>query len=115
MSELFQRIDTVFLEAADFEASIKWYIENLNLSIRWRDERMCTFHAGGQTPFTLLCKDAIKNGVYPVFNLYANDIYKAHRVLSANGVDVTPIKDYGSVLAFDFRDLHGNLFHVCNF
>ena len=121
---LFKRIDTVFLPVRNLEKSIAWYIETLGVSLLWHVPGVGSLKIG-ETPLTLL------QGSYPgreealdpdsefqpivevPFNLYANDIEHAHRVLLEKGVDVGAILDQGDVKEFQFRDPDGNCLGVC--
>jgi catechol 2,3-dioxygenase-like lactoylglutathione lyase family enzyme len=116
MSQLFKRIDTVFLEVTDMDRSIKWYTEVLGFNLRWYVQE--TGYAAiniGETPLTLVKANEVKPATYSPFNFYTPDINKAYEELKRNGVDVEEIVDYGDVLSFNFKDPDGHILGVCYF
>ncbi|MFB0842389.1 VOC family protein [Paenibacillus oleatilyticus] len=114
MSELFSRVDTVFLIAGEFDRSIEWYGEKLGLTPGYRSRGAATFHAGSGTPLTLI-DAAVLEEEHPIFNFYTPDIDVAHKHLTERGADPGPIRHYGDMATFDFRDVDGRLLNVCHY
>lgn len=117
MSNLFKRIDTVFLQVTNYEKAVEWYTEVLGFTVRWNDE--VNGYAAlniGETPLTLVrtTKEISKNSHIP-FNFYVPNIESAHKHLVEHGVKVEPINEDGTVKWFNFEDLEGNQLGVCYF
>ncbi|WP_226683021.1 VOC family protein [Sutcliffiella horikoshii] len=116
MSELFKRIDTVFLEVTDMEKSIGWYTDVLGFSVRWHDvENGYAAIEMGETPLTLVRAEKVTPGSHCLLNFYSSDIYDAHQKLRERGVPVDDVVDYGTVLSFEFKDPDGHILGVCYF
>jgi catechol 2,3-dioxygenase-like lactoylglutathione lyase family enzyme len=116
MSQLFKRIDTVFLQVSDIDESIKWYTETLGFNLRWFDnENGYAAINVSETPLTLVRVKEVKPATHNPFNFYTSDINKVHEELNKKGVEVEDIVDYGNVLSFNFKDLDGNTLGVCYF
>ncbi|TCP54748.1 putative enzyme related to lactoylglutathione lyase [Tumebacillus sp. BK434] len=118
MSELYKRIDTVFLPVRDLEASVAWYAEHLGMKQRWKVNGYAALDiAGGETPLTL-CAVAEGEDVRPsarcVFNLYAADIQAAYQKLKDGGVTLSEMF-HDDVDWFEFRDPDGHVLGVCHF
>jgi catechol 2,3-dioxygenase-like lactoylglutathione lyase family enzyme len=117
MSNLFKRIDTVFLKVADFEKAIDWYQTVLGFSVRWVDEKGGYAALNiGETPLTLVRSTTVEPASSKVsFNFFTPDIHSSHQHLLNNNVEVEPIQEDGNVKWFDFKDLEGNHLGVCFF
>lgn len=109
-----ERIDTVLLRVPDLERTVRWYTETLGLKIKWRTDLIATLKAGDGTPITFVPQDAVKEEC-PFFNFYTSDLREAYEEMKLLGVEVGPIRDYGTVQTFDFRDDSGQLLNVCHF
>ncbi|GAA4726472.1 VOC family protein [Brevibacillus fulvus] len=118
MSRLLQRIDSVFLVVKEFEKAITWYSETLGLEIRFRNNAIAAFNVGSSdnTALTLVNADVLAEGeVHPQFNFFTEDIEAAHAYFTERKVDVGPIRDYGDMRTFDFKDLDGHTLNVVTF
>lgn len=117
MSNLFKRIDTVFLKVYNFEKAIQWYSSVLGFSVRWVDEKAGYAALNiGETPLTLVRSTAVENSESNIsFNFYTPNAEEAHQHLINNGVDAGPIQEDGNVKWFKFKDLEGNALEVCSF
>lgn len=111
---LFERVDTVFVVVEDFRKAIDWYKHKLGLKPVFQADGACALTTGETTPVTLIDASVLEEE-HPIFNFYAADIQSAHQHLSSRGIQVGPIRDYGSMSTFDFRDLDGRLLNVCSF
>ena len=114
MEQLFQRVDTVFLRANNFERAFRWYNETLGLPVIWRTDVIAAFKVGDKSPITLVKKDAVAEQ-HPLCHFFAEDIARTHEELQKRGVSVGPIRDYGTVQLFDFTDSEGHLMNVCHY
>ncbi len=114
MDQVFDRIDTIFLQVDDFERAFEWYHKTLGFPVIWRTDIIAALKAGDRTPITLVKKGAVSER-HPLFNFYAPDIQKAHDTLRERGVSVGEIRDYGTVQIFDFTDIEGHVLNACHF
>lgn len=118
MSDLFKHIDSVFLVVKDFDKSIAWYTEHLGFPLRFRNNAIAAINIGepSNTPLTLVNANVLGEGeVHPLFNFFTEDIEAAHAYLSERGVEAGPIRDYGDLKTFDFKDLDGHTLNVVTF
>lgn len=110
MSEMFKRIDTVFLQVRDFDKAIDWYSTVLGFLVRWRfDQGGYAALEVGETPLTI-----VRSESHMPFNFYVSDIAEAHHHLLQHDVKTGPIQDDGSVKWFEFEDPDGNKLGVCH-
>ncbi len=121
MSQLFARIDTIFLTVSNLERSTDWYVKHLGFQVRWQMEEAgytALDIGSGETPLTLARAAEgveVRTSGHCVFNLFAADLQRAHESLTAGGVDVDPIQRDESVEWFEFRDPDGHILGVCHF
>lgn len=116
MSELFKRIDTVFVKVTDIDQSIDWYVENLGFTVRWYDkEGGYAAIEVGETPITLVQDKEMIPAEHCLLNFYSNNLEEVHHQLKEKSVDTEAIEKYGAVSAFEFKDCDGNRFGVCYF
>ncbi|WP_088070940.1 VOC family protein [Gottfriedia luciferensis] len=119
MSNLFKRIDTVFLQVTDFENAVEWYCSVLGFTVRWNDvtNGYATLNIG-ETPLTLVRKNEQEVGhtnKHMQFNFYTSDIEKAYQHLVQHDVKVEKVNQDGTFKWFEFYDLDGNRLGVCSF
>ncbi|UFU00059.1 VOC family protein [Radiobacillus kanasensis] len=117
MSELFKRIDTVFLKVKHFDEAVEWYEKILGFEVRWKiDEGGIAAMEIGETPLTLMrATEGFRPVEEPQFNFYVSNIHKAYNHLKSHGIEVMEIIDHGDLETFDFKDLDGNVLSVCCF
>lgn len=117
MTNLFQRIDTVFVPTRDMERATRWYVEILGGIPGWKSEQgeyqSITF---GDTSITLfLTEDPVYfQPRHCGFNFYVSDVSEAYTYLKSRDVQVEEIKEYGATY-FTFFDLDGNCLEVCTY
>lgn len=114
LSNLFKRIDTVFLPVKDLGRAIEWYTATLGLELRWRHGNYAALNVS-ETPLTLYEPDDFRPVGNAGFNFYVTDIEAAHRTLKDAGSEVFAIQEGGGVRFFDFKDPDGNMLSVCWF
>lgn len=116
MSNLFKRIDTVFLKVNDFEKAIEWYTTVLGFTLRWKEETGGYAALNiGETPLTLVRSSERSENSNVSFNFFTPNIEKAYEHLIQHGVLTEQIQDEGDVKWFKFQDLEGNPLEVCSF
>ncbi|MBL0387155.1 VOC family protein [Tumebacillus sp. ITR2] len=116
MSQLFERIDTVFLQVKTLDEAIPWYQENLGFELRWRQGGHACMNVA-ETPLTLWetpSGEAHTPHPYLAFNFYIKDLEACERHLQERGVQTEPILDHGVVKTLDFFDNSGNRLSVCS-
>jgi catechol 2,3-dioxygenase-like lactoylglutathione lyase family enzyme len=116
MSQLFKRIDTVFLQVTDIEKSIKWYTDVLGFNVRWYDQENGYAAINiGETPLTLVRANEVSISSHCLFNFYSSDIQQAHAILLECGVEVGDLNTDEQVDWFEFKDPDGHVLGVCYF
>jgi len=119
MSNIFKRIDTVFIRVKNLEKASEWYESIMGFKITWKDM------SGGYVSFaigeTALTLSRIPEGTElkvseaPLFNFYVSNVNEAHEYLTEKGIEVSEITVDGDVSWFSFKDLDGNKLEVCSF
>ena len=116
MSQLFTRIDTVFLQVTDLNRALDWYQSVLGLERGWSDfEHGYASLKLGETTLTLVATPAdrfVPQTSHAPFNFFVPDAEAAFAHLTGLGIECTPIVT-DSVTWFDFYDIDGNLLSVC--
>ncbi|QDP39370.1 VOC family protein [Radiobacillus deserti] len=116
MSEIFKRIDTVFLKVKRFDEAIEWYKQVLGFEVRWVIEEGYAAMEVGETPLTLVQSEQNFQPIEDIqFNFYVSDIQEAYQHLKSHDVEVGEIVDHGDLQEFSFKDLDGNVLAVCYF
>ncbi|CAM3255112.1 MULTISPECIES: VOC family protein [Brevibacillus] len=117
MTNLFQRIDTVFVPTKDIEKAAHWYVDVLGGVLGWKSEQgeyQCVKF--GDTSITLfLTEDPLY--FQPrrcAFNFYVSRASEAYDYLKSRDVQVEEIKEYGATY-FAFYDVDGNCLEVCEY
>ena len=117
MSQLFTRIDTVFLRVTDLKRALEWYHKVFSLEMGWADiDNGYASLKLGETPLTLVATPTdqfVPQTSHAPFNFFVPDAEAAHAHLTSLGIECTPIVT-DSVKWFDFYDADGNLLSVCN-
>lgn len=113
---LVSRIDTIFVPAGDTALAAAWYMRLFGM--------VRIFESAGYIGlrFPDAGKDAAALTLYPAaadrddhyrFNLFSPEPLRLHAVLTAEGVETTPLRSAGPILYFEFRDLSGNWVNIC--
>ncbi|KEO84999.1 VOC family protein [Tumebacillus flagellatus] len=116
MSQLFERIDTVFLQVKSLDEALPWYQEVLGFELRWRHGSHAALNVA-ETPLTLWEPEPGQPHTphpYLAFNFYVKDIRALESILQERGVETEPIRDHGDVKTIDFFDPSGNRLSVCS-
>ncbi|WNR43668.1 VOC family protein [Paenibacillus roseipurpureus] len=133
--DILNRIDCNFIPVINILESIDWYVNKLGCKFMWHDGGYAALNVTlnnpiegqgniklGQAMITLVQADEV-NPLYftfdgrkhPIINFYSKDIIYTHQTLKDNGVEVSPINDYGSLKGMDFVDINGHLMGICSF
>lgn len=119
MSNIFKRIDTVFVKVKNLEKSSEWYEMVMGFHLTWSDMAggYVSF-AVGETALTLVQipeELELKVSESSTFNFYVSDVSEAHEYLLEKGAEPSEITVDGNVKWFSFKDLEGNKLEVCSF
>lgn len=117
MTNVFQRIDTVFVPTRNIQKSTEWYVQVLGGVPAWsgdHGEYQCIKF--GDTSITLFLTSEQKyfEPRRSSFNFYVTDAEEAHRYLQGKGVEVEEVEEYGAKY-FAFFDIDGNCLEVCEY
>lgn len=117
MSEpILNQVGTIWIPVRNLEHSVRWYAEKLGLKLAYHWGTGADFLVGeGPMLITLFQKDdMVPLGLIdeatgtPCFGFSTNDIKHTHALLSGRGVEVSGIREYDMVSAFNITDPDGN-------
>jgi catechol 2,3-dioxygenase-like lactoylglutathione lyase family enzyme len=133
--DILNRIDCNFIPVINIKESIDWYVSKLGCKFMWHDGGYAALNITmnnpkegqgnielGQAMITLVQADefvplqfTLDGRKHPIINFYSKDVLYTYQTLKDNGVDVSEIKDYGSLKMIEFEDNNGHLMGVCSF
>ncbi|MDQ0483789.1 VOC family protein [Guptibacillus hwajinpoensis] len=121
------RVGSIFIPVTNLEEASVWYEKNLGVKKiqGWgegSEKGIGYYFSDGSTQLGLVqvkkaassefhVNDNIRNAY---FNFLVEDIESVYNQLRSNGVNTTPLEDFGGMTCFDFYDLDGNSFSVVN-
>lgn len=120
-TQLFDRIDRVFMPVRDLDGAVDWYQRVLGLTLLHHWNEGADFRvATGESLFTLVRQEAMQpRGLVhelaeaPCFNFKVSNIRRCHRWLRTKGARVTEIMQNPYIMCFNLWDPEGNLIGVC--
>ncbi len=133
MKDVLNRIDCTFIPVKNLTDSIDWYVNKLGCKFIWQDGDYAALNVNmsqegqgnvvsGHAMITLVQTEDVvpmtftyQQTSHAMINFYTSDIEHTHATLSANGVQVSEVKDRGGIHTMEFTDLNGHLMGVCHF
>ena len=110
----FMYIDTVNIKVEDLEKTVTWYTKTMGFQLLWRDDYIACIDTGNRSRLTFIQRDSLP-GPASVVNIYTDNVEKAHEYVKTKTIDVSDIRDYGSVRLFVFSDTEGNKITMCQY
>ncbi|MCA1058544.1 VOC family protein [Rossellomorea aquimaris] len=111
---MFSKIDTVHILVRDLEKAHHWYEEILELEQVFNSGKYLVFKIGvGESTLTIQAGEVRPSSIKPI--LFSDALEETQLKLLEKGVEVGKIKEDEDVTYFEFYDLDGNGFEVCEY
>ncbi|MVO99542.1 VOC family protein [Paenibacillus lutrae] len=133
--DLLSRIDCNFIPVGNILESIDWYVNKLGCKFMWHDGGYAALNVTvhhpkegqgnivlGQAMITLVQADEVRplyftfdGRKHPIINFFTQDIMYTCQTFRDKGIDVSEVKEYGTLKSLEFIDNNGHLMGVCSF
>jgi catechol-2,3-dioxygenase len=111
---LFSKIDTVHIQVNDLKKAQHWYEEVLELEQIFDSGKYLVFKIGvGESTLTIQEGEVRPSSIKPI--LFSDALEETRLKLLEKGVKVGDIEVDEDVTYFEFHDLDGNGFEVCQY
>ncbi len=111
---MFSKIDTVHLRVNDLKRSQQWYEEVLEFERVFDSGEYLVYKIGvGETTLTIQQGEVRPSTVKPI--LFSDALEETRLKLLEKSVEVGKVGEDGQVTFFEFFDLDGNRFEVCQY
>lgn len=111
---MFSKIDTFHIHVKDLKRAQKWYEEILEFERIFDSGTYHVYKVGvGETTLTIQQGEVLPSSVKPI--LFSDALEETRLKLMEKNVQVGHVEEDGVVTYFEFRDLDGNRFEVCQY
>ncbi|MCR8847197.1 VOC family protein [Rossellomorea sp. SC111] len=111
---MFSKIDTVHIQVNDLKKAQHWYEEVLELEQIFNSGKYFVFKIGvGESTLTIQEGEVRPSSITPI--LFSDALEETRLKLLEKDVEVGEIEVDEDVTYFEFRDLDGNGFEVCQY
>jgi catechol-2,3-dioxygenase len=111
---LFSKIDTVHIQVRDLEKAKHWYKEVLGLELVYCSGKYLVFKVGiGESTLTIQKGEVRPSSIKTI--MFSDALEETRLTLQEKNVEIGNIQVDEDVTYFEFSDLDGNGFEVCQY